>query len=122
MTNDTSTKSTECHHEELIQSQSRKIERLDAELNYKRERLDDLKEDNKRMENKIDQIKDCMSKILLKSKTDDDKLQTRLTIIETELKLTKEIADNNRKDTNIKIAILGIILTGITITVNILHF
>ena len=122
MTNDTSTKSTECYHEELIQSQSRKIERLDAELNHKREGLDDLKEDNKRMENKIDQIKDCMSKILLKSKTDDDKLQTRLTIIETELKLTKEIADNNRKDTNIKIAILGIILTGITITVNILHF
>ena len=46
----------DCIHQEQIEGQSRKIERLDAEMHYKKERLDELKEDNKRMEDKLDNL------------------------------------------------------------------
>ena len=32
-----------CIHEEQLQNHSRKIERMDAELNYKKEKLDEIK-------------------------------------------------------------------------------
>ena len=101
----------ECIHEEQIQGQSRAIERMGAELNYKKERLDELKEDNKRMEEKIDDIKDCVDKLVVKSTTDDSKLDKRLTAIETEQKVIKELQDKNRSDTNLKIALVGVVIT-----------
>ena len=106
--------SHECLHEDQIQNQSRIIERLDAELGYKKQRLDDLKEDNKRMEEKIDDIKDCMDKIVLKSQTGDNKLETRLVAIETEQKVLK--AEQNKK-----IAIVGVILAVLTFYFNYLR-
>ena len=103
-----------CPHEEQIQTHSRIIERLDAELGYKKQRLDDLKEDNRRMEEKIDDIKECMDKIVLKSQTDDNKLETRLVAIETEQKVMK--AEQNKK-----IAIVGVILAVLTFYFNYLR-
>ena len=61
----------ECLHEEQIMGQSRTIERLDAELSYKKQRLDEIKEDNRRMEEKIDDIKEDLNELILKSKSDD---------------------------------------------------
>lgn len=104
----------ECIHEEQIQGQSRTIERLGAELNYKKERLDELKADNKRMEEKIDDIKECMDKIVLKSQTDDNKLETRLVAIETEQKVMKS-------EQNKKLAIIGVILAALTFYFNYLR-
>lgn len=101
----------ECLHEEQIQGQSRTIERISAELTYKKERLDELKEDNKRMEEKIDDIKECVSQLIVKSKTDDDKLETRLVAIETEQKVMKE-------EENKKLVIIGIILAVLTFYFN----
>ena len=101
----------ECIHEEQIQGQSRNIERINAELNYKKERLDELKEDNKRMEEKIDDIKECVNQLIVKSKTDDDKLEARLVAIETEQTVMKE--ENNKK-----LVIIGIILTALTFYFN----
>ena len=43
-----------CLHEKQLQEQSVTIGKLDAEMAYKKEKLDDLKEDNRRMEKKID--------------------------------------------------------------------
>jgi hypothetical protein len=102
-----------CLHEEEIINQSRIIERMSAELSYKKERLDDLKEDNKRMETKIDDIKECMDKIVIKSQSDDNKLEKRLVAIETEQKVSKEA-------TNKKLVVIVLILTVITIIVNII--
>ena len=103
-----------CIHEEQIQNQSRIIERINAELNYKKERLDELKEDNKRMEEKIDDIKECMDKIVLKSTTDDSKLEKRLVAIETEQKVMKS-------EQNKKIAIVGVVLALLTFYFNYLR-
>ena len=93
------------------QGQSRAIERLDAELSYKKEKLDDLKADNRRMEEKIDEIKEDINELMLKSKTDDDKIENRLTAIETEQKVMRE-------QSNKKIAIIGVILAVLTFYFN----
>ena len=100
-----------CIHEEQIQGQSRAIERLDAELSYKKEKLDDLKADNRRMEEKIDEIKEDINELMLKSKTDDDKIENRLTAIETEQKVMRE-------QSNKKIAVIGVILAVLTFYFN----
>ena len=100
-----------CIHEEQLQNHSRKIERIDAELTYKKEKLDEIKADNKRMEEKIDDIKEDLNKIILKSKSDDDKIENRITAIETEQKVMKE--QNNKK-----IAIIGVILAVLTFYFN----
>ena len=103
-----------CLHEEQLQGQSRAIERMNAELSYKKERLDDLKEDNRRMEEKIDDIKECIDKIVLKSQSDDNKLEKRLVAIETEQKVMKS-------EQNKKIAIVGVILAILTFYFNYLR-
>ena len=100
-----------CIHEEQLQNHSRKIERIDAELTYKKEKLDEIKADNKRMEEKIDDIKEDLNKIILKSKSDDDKIENRITAIETEQKVMKE--QNNKK-----IAIIGVILAVLSFYFN----
>lgn len=80
----------ECLHEEQILGQSRAIERLDAELEYKKERLDDLKRDNEKIQKTLNEINKCVNNIVLASKRDDDKLKAiinkqdnRITALET---------------------------------------
>ena len=108
----------ECLHEQQILGQSRAIERLDAELTFKKEKLDDLKKDNVRMEEKIDDIKDCVNKLMLKSKTDDDQLNNRLIAIETRQKVQDEMIDKNRADFNLRLYIIIVIFAGLTFYFN----
>lgn len=107
-----------CVHEQQIQSQSRIIERLDAELGYKKERLDDLKEDNRRMEEKIDDIKDCVNEIILKSKTDDEVLDKRILALETRQKVQDEMIEKNRADNNIKLYVIVVVFAVLTFYFN----
>lgn len=107
-----------CLHEEQIQGQSRAIERLDAELEYKKERLDELKEDNKRMEEKIDDIKDCVNELILKSKTDDEILDKRILALETRQKVQNEMIEKNRADNNLKLYVVIVIFTALTFYFN----
>ena len=100
-----------CIHEDQIRGQSIAIERLDAELSYKKEKLDDIKADNRRMEEKIDDIKEYLNKIILKSKTDDDKIENRLTALETEQKVME-------KENNKKLVVIGVILAILTFYFN----
>lgn len=108
----------ECLHEEQIFGQSRTIERLDAELGYKKQRLDEIKEDNRRMEEKIDDIKDCVNKLMLQSKKDDDKLDNRLTKIETRQKVQDEMIDKNRADANLRLYVVIVIFAVLTFYFN----
>ena len=99
-----------CLHEEQFLGQSRAIEKLNAEMTYKKEKLDDLKEDNRRMEEKIDKLTESVNDLVLQSKTDDDKLELRLKAIETEQKVIKEQQDKNRADFNTRLVIVTVIL------------
>lgn len=108
----------ECLHEEQIQDQSITIGKLSAEMTYKKEKLEDLKEDNRRMESKIDDIKKDINALMIKSKSDDDKLDNRLTAIETRLDTQEKATKDNRDNTNLKIGIVGVILVVIQIVSN----
>ena len=95
--------SHDCIHEDKILGQSRAIERITAELNYKKERLDELKEDNQRMETKIDDIKDCINQLIVKSNANDSVLETRLIAIETKQEDLEQKVDDIKKDLEKKI-------------------
>ena len=110
--------SHKCLHEEMILGQSRAIERLDAELNYKKEKLDDLKKDNRRMEEKIDKLTESVNDLVLQSKTDDDKLELRLKAIETEQKVIKEQQTKNRADANLRLYVVIVIFAALTFYFN----
>ena len=115
----------ECLHEKDIVNQSKAIERLNAELGYKKEKLDDLKKDNRRMEDKIDKLTESVNDLVLQSKTDDDKLELRLKAIETEQKViketTKELAEKNRADLNVRLVIATVILAVLSFYFNYLR-
>lgn len=109
-----------CIHEEQFIGQSRAIERISSELNYKKERLDELKEDTQRMEKKIDDIKDCVNEIILASKKDDSILKdiineqnNRLTALETTNKNLKWIIGIGFTGAGVCIAGISLILTHI---------
>ena len=112
-----------CIKEEQLQKQSRKIERMDAELSYKKERLDELKKDNERMETKIDDIRDCLNKMQVASNKNDSDLEARLVAIETKQKDLEEKVDNNKTDiekrTNQSYVKIGLLFSAITIIISI---
>lgn len=99
-----------CFHEELIQSQARRMERIEAELSYKREKLDDLKEDNNRMEKKIDEIKNCMNKLILKSKSDDDEIKNQITALKTRLDTQEKQQQTQYTKLATYMAVMGVLL------------
>lgn len=107
-----------CLHEEQIMGQSRTIERLDAELGYKKERLDELKEDNKRMEKKIDEMSDNLNSFILTSDSKDTKLDLRLTKIETKQEVQDEETKKNRDDFKLWLAIITVIFGALTFYFN----
>ena len=128
----------DCIHEDKILGQSRAIERITAELTYKKERLDELKEDNQRMETKIDDIKDCINQLIVKSNSNDSALEARLLAIETkqadlekkvdeikkdlEKKIEKHEKDNE-EETNRKYVRIGLIASGISLFIGLIfHF
>lgn len=110
-----------CLHEEQILNQSRKIERLDAELVYKKERLDELKEDNKRMERKIDKLSEDVTDFISASDTKDNELNNRLIKIETKQQVQDEMTKKNRDDFKLWLAIITVVFGAITIYNNFLR-
>lgn len=72
-----------CLHEEQIQGQSRKIAELEAHIDYKDKRIDELIKDQKNMEYKIDKIAENVNNLMLKSVQDDNNLNQRVTALET---------------------------------------
>ena len=112
MTSEQNTAQT-CYHEELIQRQAKQLERVEAELNYKREKLDEIKEDNRRMETKIDEIKNCMNKIVLKSKTGDDQIQNEITAINIRLDTQEKLQETQYTKLATYMGVMGVVLVVI---------
>ena len=85
----------DCVHEELIQNQTRDIERLKTRADYKDKRIDELYTKIEKMNEKLDEMNRNINKLILKSNDNDNELELRLKAIETELTLQKETAKNN---------------------------
>lgn len=107
-----------CIHEEQIQGQSRAIERLDAEMSYKKEKLDGLKEDNRRMEEKIDGLRTDISNFISESDSKDSALNERLIKIETRQQVQDEATKKNRDDFKLWLAIVTLVFGGLTFYFN----
>ena len=112
----------DCVHEDLIQNQSRDIERLKTRQELKEKRIDDLYEKIEKMEEKIDKMNDNINELILKSTQGDTNLELRLKTIETELHLMKEQQEKDREDSQKRltnyIAIMGLLLTGLIFIIN----
>jgi len=113
-------------HEQQIQENSRKIAGLESKAEYKNIRINELIEDNKRIEAKIDKLTDTVNKVMLNSIKDDNDLNNRVIALETQIEtqndvLTKYKAeqrkqrDDDRAKTNQRLTYLGIGLTCLTI-------
>ena len=109
-----------CLHEEQIQGISRKTAELEAKNGFKEQRINELITDQKRMEEKIDVIADNVNKLMLQSVKDDNNLELRLKTIETKLAIQTEKRIDDHNSTMRRIAYWGIVLTIITIIINIL--
>lgn len=113
-------------HEEQIQELARKTAELEAHASFKEQRIMEIIDDNKRIEGKIDNLTDTVNKVMLNSIKDDNSLNQRVLAIETKqqthddlLKEFEEKQNKQRKEDrekqNLRIAYLGIGLTGLSI-------
>lgn len=101
-----------CLHEEQIQTQGRKIERLETRAEYKGKMLDEINHKMDKMQQKVDELSENVNKLILQSIQQDNQLELRLTRIETEM-------EQNKVEQQQRLIWIGLALTTITILINI---
>jgi len=118
---------TPCNeHEVQIQENTRQIAALETRADYKETRINELIEDNKRIEAKIDKLTETVNDVIVNSIKDDNDLNNRVIALETQLKTQDKIIkeykeeqrkqrDEDRQKANMRLAYLGIGLTILTI-------
>ena len=109
----------DCVHEELLQSQTRDLERLKTRADYKDKRIDELYMKMEKMEEKLDTMNENINKLIVKSNKGDTDLELRLKAIETELALQKQTSIENHNRVSSLLAVVGVGLTIITILINV---
>ena len=72
----------ECIHEDQLQGLSRKTAELETKSKYKEDAIRELKEANKRIEEKLDSLSDDVNKIVVASLKDDNSLKDYITSLE----------------------------------------
>lgn len=111
----------ECIHEEQIQTQSRKIERLEARSDFKEQRIDELNTKMDNLNSKFDTVIQGFNDLKMQSTNDDKELELRLKTIETELELQKKVTEENRAKLTQYISIVTVIFVALTFYFNFLH-
>ena len=79
----------DCIHEQLLQSQTKDLERLKTRADYKDKRINELYDKIEKMEDKIDTINENVTKIMMKSVQGDSNIDKRVTSLETTVKVLK---------------------------------
>ena len=114
----------QCIHEELIQDHSLKITGIEKELNYKKEKLDDLKEQNEKMQDTLEEIRKDINKIMLKSKDGDTELNQRIIKLENENQTLQqeinEIKTTQEKNTDRQYTKIALLISAIAIIVSVI--
>lgn len=80
-----------CIHEKRIGKTENRITELEARANFKDERMNQILEDQKRMEEKIDHIADAVNQLQLQSLRDDKDIDKRVTSLENTVQVLKWI-------------------------------
>ena len=94
----------QCIHEELIQNHSLEITEMKSELNYKKEKIDEIKKSMKEINEKLDQL-------ILQSERSDFDIDTRVTQLETTQKTLKWIIGIGLTCIGTAVAVLSFIVT-----------
>ena len=111
----------ECLHEDQLQDQSVKLERLEARVDFKHEKITEINDKMDKLSEKIDNLVNSMNELTLKSNNEDHLLDARLKAIETELALQKQVTQDNKDRTNQLLTIITIFFTALTIYLNYLR-
>ena len=124
MTNETLHIETPClQHEEQIQEIARKTAELEAKNGFKAQRINELIEDNRRIESKIDKLTENVNNIVVNSIKDDKDLKEDITKLKSKVEAQeknfekfeekqKQQRDDDRAKTN---QYLAYITVGISI-------
>lgn len=78
-----------CPHEEEFQNYGKKIAELEAHVNYKDKRIDEIIKDQKKFDDKLDKVNDKLDTIMMKSIQGDNNVDKRVTSLETTVKVLK---------------------------------
>ena len=107
-----------CMHEELLQDHSLHIKELEAKNGFKDQRINELIEDNRRIESKIDKLTENVNNIVVNSIKDDKDLKEDITKLKSKVedqenfenfeKKQKEQRDDDRAKTNQYLTAIGI--------------
>lgn len=72
-------------HEVMIQDNTKKIAALETRADYKDKRIDDLDIKMDKIDTKIDKLTENVNQLMLKSISDDNNLNQRITTIESRI-------------------------------------
>ena len=78
-----------CPHEEEFQNYGKKIAELEAHVNYKDKRIDEIIKDQKKFDDKLDKVNDKLDTIMMKSVQGDNDVNQRVTSLETTVRVLK---------------------------------
>ena len=84
-------KNYNCIHEQLIQEHSLRLNTVETEVEFKKEKIEDLNMKIDKLENKLDLQDEKLDKILNKSIESDNDIDKRVTSLETTVKVIKYI-------------------------------
>lgn len=85
-------------HEQQIQENSKKIAKLESKAEYKEARINELIEDNKRIEAKIDKLTDTVNDVIVNSIKDDNDLNNRVIALETQIETQNKVLEKYKKE------------------------
>ena len=85
-------------HEQQIQENSKKIAKLESKSDYKENRINELIEDNKRIEAKIDKLTDTVNDVIVNSIKDDNDLNNRVIALETQIRTQNDVIENYKEE------------------------
>lgn len=102
----------ECIHEDQIHEYSQKITELETKNGFKDTRINELMENDIRIEKKLDKLNDTLNKVVLNSIKDDKDIANRVTTLETKFDTQNETFDKARKEerekTNQHLTVIGV--------------
>ena len=114
MTNNKNNIGYVCMHEDRIAHHEAQLSQLETKADYKEKRLDSLESKIEKVITTVDELNDNLTKYLLQSNAYDKDLELRL-------KITQDIAEDNRKNTNLKLTIITAIFMILTFYFNYIH-
>ena len=104
----------ECVHEQLLQNHSLKLKELETEIDFKKEKIDTILDDQKKMDKKIDTLIDTVNTIQMKSIMGDSDINQRVTSIESELSTVRWML-------GISLTVLSVVVAALAFMVTHLH-